>query len=412
MFVKVAAVQQRHFIAGRRVRMTMVAATGDHPAMTTTAAVARIEMATEIGAAEASWRALQTNATLFTPFQRFDFLAAWQRHVGARENVTPCIVSAFDAAGRPLALLPLGVQSENGVRVARFLGDKHATFNMPLLARDALAAPGLMDQVLAGLRRHADRPDLLALLRQPARWEGIANPMATLPCQPAVNPCPLLLLPPGAAPNDLVSNSFRRRLKGKERKLQASAGYRYTIARSDDEIHRILDAFFVIKPLRMAAQKLPNVFAEPGVRDFVYDACLSLQPGGGRTIEIHALECDEEVIAIFAGVADGRRFSMMFNTYTVSPQSKYSPGLILLRNIIDHYAGQGYDAIDLGIGSDDYKLLFCKDDEPLFDSFLPLTGRGTLAAFGLSSLNHAKRVVKRNPALAQMAHLLRGAFQR
>ena len=92
--------------------------------------------------------------------------------------------------------------------------------------------------------------------------------------------------------------------------------------------------------------------------------------GGGHAIDIHALECDEEVIAIFAGVADGHRFSMMFNTYTMSASSKYSPGLILMRDIIDHYAGRGYRALDLGIGSDDYKRLFCKSDEPIFDSFL------------------------------------------
>jgi len=395
--------------------MTMVAATGDQPASIRPGTMAlRIEAATRLDEVEATWRAMAGAGYLCSPFQRFDFLAAWLRHVGTREGVSPYIVTASDGAGHPLALLPLGIQSENGVRIARFLGDKHATFNMPLLSRTVIAAdgPGLMAHMVDGLRARADRPDLLAFARQPMTWEGIANPLTGLPRQPAVNPCPLLLLPPGAAPVDLISNSFRRRLKGKERKLQASPGYRYTIARSDEEIGRILEAFFVIKPQRMAAQKLPNVFADPGVREFVFDACFSLQPDGRRTIEIHALESDEEVIAIFAGVADGKRFSMMFNTYTISPYAKYSPGLILLRNIIDHYAAQGYTAIDLGIGSDEYKLLFCKDDEPLFDSFLPLSAKGSLAALGLSSLNHAKRVVKRNPALAQMAQLLRGAFQR
>ena len=68
----------------------------------------------------------------------------------------------------------------------------------------------------------------------------------------------------------------------------------------------------------MAEQKLPNVFAEPGVEDFIRSACLAPLAGGGRAIDIHALECDDEVIAIFAGVADGHRFSMMFNTYTMS----------------------------------------------------------------------------------------------
>jgi CelD/BcsL family acetyltransferase involved in cellulose biosynthesis len=260
------------------------------------------------------------------------------------------------------------------------------------------------------LRARSGRPDLLALHRQPARWRDYANPLVLLPNQPSVNGCPLLTLGPQSSPTDRISRSFRGRLKGKERKLQALPGYRYLVAESDADIRHFLDAFFLIKPQRMAAAKLPNVFADPGIREFITAACLARLPDGKPAIEIHALQCDEEVIAIFAGVADGHRFSMMFNTYTVSAHAKFSPGLILLRNIIDSYADRGYGAIDLGIGSDDYKLLFCKDDEPIFDSFLPLTVKGSLAALGLSTLQHAKRVVKRTPALAQIARVLRGTL--
>ena len=131
-----------------------------------------------------------------------------------------------------------------------------------------------------------------------------------------------------------------------------------------------------------------------------------------RAIAIHALECDDEVLAMFAGVADGNRISLMFNTYTMSENAKYSPGLILLRNIIDHYAALGYRAFDLGIGSDEYKLQFCKNDEPVFDSFIPLSAYGRLAALGMSSLNHAKRMVKQNPTLVSMANRLRAAIHR
>ena len=215
---------------------------------------------------------------------------------------------------------------------------------------------------------------------------------------------------PGGAPTALISNSFRRRLKGKERKLQPLPGYRYHVASSEADITRLLDWFFRVKPLRMAEQKLPNVFADPGIEDFVRRACTTQLADGSHVIDIHALECDEEVIAIFAGVADGHRFSMMFNTYTMSANSKYSPGLILMRDIIDHYAERDYRALDLGIGSDDYKRLFCKSDEPIFDSFIPLSQRGRLAAGVMSGLNRTKRLVKHNPALLDMAQKLRSAF--
>jgi len=375
-------------------------------------AVARVEIIRDFNAAEPVWRALERSGDVFTPYQRFDFLNAWQSHVGNAEQLAPLIVIARDADDRPLLLLPLGVDRKFGARVARFLGGKHSTFNMPLWRRDFAGAATASDlaAVLEGLRA-ADAADALALGQQPLRWGEFANPMAQLPHQPSVNDCPVLPLPAGAAPSDLISNSFRRRLKGKERKLQALPGYRYYVAQTQADVDRLLEAFFRVKPLRMAAQKLPNVFADPGVADFIRGACSASLDGGGRAIEIHTLDCDDEMIAMYAGVADGSRFSMMFNTYTLSEAARYSPGLILMRNIVDHYAAQGYRWIDLGIGSDDYKKLFCKELEPIFDSFVALTPRGRFAATALAATARAKRAVKHNPVLMQVAHRLRGALQ-
>jgi CelD/BcsL family acetyltransferase involved in cellulose biosynthesis len=297
--------------------------------------------------------------------------------------------------------------------VACYLGGKHITFNMPLWRRDFAAGAGTaeMGSLLRGIQQRDARVDVLALARQPQSWLGIANPFALLPSQVSVNQCPVLKMAPGAAPADRVGSSMRKRLKTKERKYDGVPGYRYLQAGSEADITRILDAFFAVKPLRMAEQNLPNVFAEPGVEAFIRAACAAPRDGG-RVIDLHALVCDEEVIAMYAGVADAGRFSMMFNTYTMSENSKYSPGLILMRTIVDSYAERGVTSLDLGIGGDDYKRMFCKDDEPIFDSFLPLTARGRIGAIGLSSLARAKRMVKQSPALMQVAQKLRGAFQR
>lgn len=374
--------------------------------------IARVEIFSDMGAAEPIWRSLESSAHLFTPYQRFDLQAAWQKHIGERESVRPMIVVAYDAANEPLLLLPLGVRQQRGMAVACYLGGKHVTFNMPLWRRDFAAGAGRaeMDALLSGIQQHDARVDVLALARQPHSWLGVANPFTLLPSQPATNECPVLRMTAGAAPAERVSSSMRKRLKTKERKYDSVPGYRYLQARSEADITRILDAFFAVKPLRMAEQNLPNVFAEPGVEAFIRDSCAAPRDGG-HVIDLHALVCDEEVIAMYAGVADAGRFSMMFNTYTMSENAKYSPGLILMRTIVDAYAERGVTSLDLGIGGDDYKRMFCKDDEPIFDSFLPLTARGRLGAIGLSSIARAKRMVKQSPALMQMAQKLRGAMR-
>ena len=394
--------------------MTMAAAiesrTAEAAARSKSGRIASVDIIGDLGQAETVWRSLEGSQHLSTAYQRFDFLSAWQSQVGARENLSPFIIVARDAERRPLLLLPLTLRHERGVRSASFMGGKHATFNMPLWDGEFAAGATAADlETLLQAIRAQSQADVLALQQQPLRWRDVANPFAMLPHQPSVNDCPLMMMVPGAEPMTRISNSMRSRLRSKERKLKGLPGYRYGVASGEAEIKRLLDAFFRIKPLRMAEQKLPNVFAEPGVEDFIRSACMAKLPGDGHAIDIHALECDAEVIAIFAGVADGHRFSMMFNTYTMSDNAKHSPGLILMRNIIDHYAGLGYGALDLGIGSDDYKRLFCKGDEPIFDSFIPLSARGRIAAAAMSALNRLKRQVKRHPMLLRFAQTLRHA---
>jgi CelD/BcsL family acetyltransferase involved in cellulose biosynthesis len=397
--------------------MTMAAViesrTAETPARSKASCIAGIDILRDLSQAETIWRGLEDRQHFATPYQRFDFLSAWQRQVGERANLRPFIVIAYDTERRPLLLLPLALRHERGIRTAGFMGGKHATFNMALWDMDfaAAATSADLDALISAIRKQS-AADVLALSQQPLRWQDVQNPMALLPHQASANDCPLLTMIPDAEPGTLISNSFRRRLKGKERKLQTLAGYRYQIATGDADIKRLLDWFFAIKPLRMAEQKLPNVFAEPGVEDFIRGACMTPLAGGGHVIDIHALECDDEVIAIFAGVADENRFSMMFNTYTMSGSSRYSPGLILMRNIIDHYAGRGFQAIDLGIGSDDYKKQFCKSEEPIFDCFIPLSLRGKIAAAAMSAVNRTKHLVKHNQALFHIAQRLRSVFHR
>ncbi len=211
------------------------------PAPSGTRSIARVEILHDMQEAEQVWRCLENPQQLSTPYQRFDFQTAWQQHIGSHENLRPFIVIGYDSDGLPLALLPLVVKQHNGVKTATFLGGKHVTFNMPLWQRDfaASACKADLDLVIERIRR-TDEVDVLALTRQPRRWADITNPMSLLPNQTSTNDCPLLIMVPGAPVADLVSNSFRRRLKSKERKLRALPGYRYFLATTEAEIKRTL----------------------------------------------------------------------------------------------------------------------------------------------------------------------------
>jgi hypothetical protein len=111
----------------------------------------------------------------------------------------------------------------------------------------------------------------------------------------------------------------------------------------------------------------------------------------------------------FYPVAGGE--SGYISTSPLNPDISYGGNYGGDLSMRDRISGRSM-SLDLGIGSDSYKQLFCKSDEPIFDSFLPLTTRGRLGAAAMSALSSAKRLVKQTPALMKAAQMLRGAMQR
>jgi CelD/BcsL family acetyltransferase involved in cellulose biosynthesis len=373
--------------------------------------IVRVGIFDDMTAAEPFWRALERDGAWATPYQRFDLLAAWQHHVGARKGIVPFIVIGFDVAGRPLFLWPFGRKQMGPFRVAGFLGSKHASFNLGLWRRDLAAAIGASD-IHGLLARTASRDapvDVLTLYSQPLSWAGVANPFALLPRQLSAEDGASLNLHAAAGIEAAVSPGIRSRLRIKEKKLKKLAGYGYVQPTSAAEIDRLLDAFFALKAVHMRSQGLTNVFAEPGVAEFVRQASHLRLPDGRPLIELHALEGGGEVLALYGAVVDPYRFSAMFNTYTLSQHARQSPGLILLQHMIGACAQRGARSFDIGVGRAHYKSFFCKEPEPLFDTFLALTPRGRVATPVFRMAFAAKRMIKSKPALWAAVQYVRRA---
>src|SRR5438552_11582030 len=152
--------------------MTMAAAidnrTADATNWSKAGRIAGIELVHDLAGAEAIWRGLENAGQSCTPFQRFDFVQAWQRNVGTHEGLTPFIVIAYDAERRPLMLLPLALRNAYGARCAGFMGGKHSTFNMALWDEEfaASATKADLEALIAAISQRGEA-DVLALHQQP-----------------------------------------------------------------------------------------------------------------------------------------------------------------------------------------------------------------------------------------------------
>jgi len=381
--------------------------TGTLPAVADTA-IARVEIVEDMGAAEPRWRVLEAGQSLMTPYQRFDFLSAWQRHVGAPAGVTPFIVIGLSAQGAPLFLWPFGRRRFGGLRLIEFLGGKHANFNMGLW-RPEVASAIEADDMRALLARISSRADLMTLTNQPLTWGGTTNPFALLPHQRAPNYGYSGHLIPDydALLRARTNSATRKKMRKKERALASYGAVRFEEPREPADLRRVLDVFFKQKSARMRHVGIPDAFAPPGVRRFIEAAATEHAPGAMPPIELFALRVDDIVVATYGGIVAGGRFCAMFNSIIKDRYAAESPGEQLLTRLVRHCCERGLDSFDLGIGESNYKGLFCDDAEPLFDSYFPLASAGRLLGFAFSSAARVKRAIKGHAPLWSLVRALR-----
>ncbi len=130
---------------------------------------------------EAKWRDLEQNAVA-TPFQTYEWLSCWQRHVGAARRSQPMIVLIFHRDGRLVALLPFSLNGWGPVQILSWLGASQSDYCAPVVSRDFILSfgPGEFERfwrnLVLALPLHPLRSTVIKLSRMPERFGGVRNP--------------------------------------------------------------------------------------------------------------------------------------------------------------------------------------------------------------------------------------------
>ncbi len=360
--------------------------------------------------AEEPWRQLEQTG-ISTPNHRFDWIEAWQRHLGAREGIEPAVVVGSDESGAPLVVWPFGVRRVAGLRVASWLGGRFANYQMGVYAQGVLPSLDLQQitRALAALRDTA-RVDALHLINQPMSWDGHRNPLLELPHQPA--PAQAYSLAIGGRPFDEVyaelrSGATRKKLRRAERKMMEDhGGCAIRQPETELEVETVLDVFFQQKRARMAESGTPNVFDEPGVEPFVRELGRRSLGMAEPLLDLYWLQTASEVAATWGGVRDGKRLSGLINSFDLGEIAQLHPGEILLRHVVELACDRRVATFDLGTGDAAYKRSWCPNVDELFESHLALSARGLAYSTASSAFSHGKRRLKRSARAMQLLHRL------
>jgi CelD/BcsL family acetyltransferase involved in cellulose biosynthesis len=364
----------------------------------------------DLSAAERDWRELERNGDC-TPFQTFDWLSAWQRHVGALTGARPAIIVGRRGA-EILFLLPLAVEPGALARRLTFLGQDLCDYNAPLLARDFSLTPDQFSTIWReSLRviqsRAALRHDTVVLEKMPKTVGLQQNPMLSLEVR---------LHPSGAYEtvlgadweafyNEKRSSATRRRDRTKLKKLGELGDVRF-VELKDNEVAATLDMLIEQKSKAFARMGVPNMFARPGYLEFFRDLALSSR----SLVHLSRLDVGETFAAINLGLTFGDCYYHILASYDDGEVSRFGPGAAHLRELLQYAIRRGCKRFDFTIGDEPYKRDWCETEQQLFDHSAAVTMRGAPAAAAALVWGRAKRAIKHSAWLWNLAQRVRSTM--
>ncbi len=370
----------------------------------------KISVTADIAVLAEPWHALETSG-LLTPYQRFAWVNAYARTVGRAHDLDLRYVMLSGQSSDCLALFPLEIVRQHGARIARFIGDKHANYHMPVFDR-AFAAGLTPDDTGLLLRNVAvalGDVDALVFTNQPETWDNLANPLARIASWPSPSDAYKLSLMPDceATLARTMSTHARKKLKNKRHRLADFGSAKIFRAVEAVEVDRLIETFMAQKAERFAQLNIVNPFDDPAMRDFIRRGALDTQAGNGPAIELYGFALADSILSVYVGAVHNRRFSGMATAYAVHhPAARTSPGEIFLVDLIKRKCREGYITFDLGVGEARYKTTICDDVDHLFDTVVAVTVKGRVLA-GIVWVKHLlKRTIKQNPTLLRIARLV------
>jgi CelD/BcsL family acetyltransferase involved in cellulose biosynthesis len=324
------------------------------------------------------WRSLEEDCNHFV-FQSYEWLAHWQRTVGQHSyGIEPTVVVVSDLR-RPLALFPLGMRRIGGVKVLEFLGGAQSDYNSPLILPEVSTADQfrvLWDKVLNELPAH----DVRYFVRMPQQCGGSRNhflDIASSFCEGSAY----------AATLPVSWDEFRHKLPSKFqkdnarmiRRLSEMGRFKFVVAKTAFEFNNIIDAMFVQKERRYKETGARNILADTSTRTFYRE--LGECVGGDVKIHLSALMLNEEILATHLGAVHQERFYYLFPTYAGEAWAKFSPGRLLLENLVQWAIDNRLRTFDFTIGGEAYKEIWCDSEMTLYRVVEPLTVRGQIFAW-------------------------------
>lgn len=309
-------------------------------------------------------------------FQCADVLEVWCNSIGTARGTKPQFIAVFDRLGRPVMLLPLGIERRHGLRVLTFLDGGVCDYNAPIIFPEGTKFDrSAVADFWNDIRKALPSFDVAIFDKMPMKVGAIPNPLLVLGAQ-AEPPSAHIATLSGTwtefsaarFPLKRRNDSLRRR-----RRLADLGRVEFVIASTAAERRKLLDAMIRQKGQRYLKTIGINWFDDSSFRNYFID--LTERSDGNGPVHLSALEVDGKAVATHWGLVVRNHFYHLMPSYE-DDWSRFAPGRLLLEHLIEWSFENGIEIFDFGIGDEPYKLEYRDLALTLHRALVPVTPAG------------------------------------
>jgi CelD/BcsL family acetyltransferase involved in cellulose biosynthesis len=369
----------------------------------TTGGCFKIQVSEDIRAFAELWpRSDRMGSARCYAFQCADHLEVWGRTIGKARGTQKVFVAVFDEASRPLLLLPFGIEQGRRLRILGFLDGGVSDYNAPVIFEQARAWDAARTKSLwKALTSALPRFDIAVFEKMPAEICGIENPLANLPVLPTTPSGHFIRLTQSWRNEAGPRLPFKREAEAQRRRLAKLGQVTFEVVEDPAERRRILEAMLSQKSRRYMETWGVDGLDRPGYRSYYLELVEELSPSG--PVLMAALKVDGKIIATNWGLLVSGRFIGIVMTFEGGEWRRFSPGKLLLEDLLLWCCNNGIEIFDFGVGDEGYKAGYTDEILALYKASIPVTAYAKLYHYGRNTIvwSILRRVVQ--PVLRRLS---------
>jgi CelD/BcsL family acetyltransferase involved in cellulose biosynthesis len=314
-------------------------------------------------------------------FQCADILQVWCDTIGRAWRTRAIFVAVFDDIGRPMLLIPLCIERRRGIRMLRFIDGGLSDYNAPILFEPTRTwGRETLERLWRELIEVLPPFDIAMFDKMPADICGVPNPLVSLRGTPSAEAAHSTSITSGWKEYAAKHLPHKNNSRYQRRRLAQLGLLAFKVAETPADRQRILRAAMRQKSRRFIETTGVNYLDRPGYRQ--YYTTMTERFAWPGPLLIAALELDGKILSAGWHFIFNRRFVFFLTSYEGDEWKRFSPGRLLLEDLLEWSFSNGITVFDFTFGDENYKLEYSNKKLLLYQANIPVTTVGQVYQVG------------------------------